>query len=146
MASRADIIKEIQVVMPLTKRLIHTRMQESLKEHGLTHGELEFLFALREPASNTAAHIAKKLHMTAGAVSQLVDSQVRLGFVTRRLDPNDRWVCNLALSPAGRTVVESMIASRQAMMAAAMDDLTTQELELLLSVQQKLVNALQKGK
>lgn len=49
--------------------------------------------------------LAKELELTVSTLTQTTTSLVRLGYITRNADPNDRRVTRIALTPRGRSEV-----------------------------------------
>ena len=56
----------------------------------------------------TIKEIAEKLHITSGAVSQIVDKVVHEGLVERIADANDRRSVKVTLSVQGRALHERL--------------------------------------
>ena len=92
-------------------------------EHGLEGWEFDVLSALRragEPYQLSPGQLVQQTLVTSGTMTNRVDRLTLRGLVQRSPDPSDRRGVIVALTPAGRTVVD-----------AAMADLLHRERDLL---------------
>jgi DNA-binding MarR family transcriptional regulator len=97
-------------------------------EHDLEGWEFDVLSALRragEPYQLSPGSLVQQTLVTSGTMTNRVDRLERRGLVRRSPDPSDRRGVIVALTPAGRTVVD-----------AAMADLLQRERELLAELPQ----------
>lgn len=145
MHSREEIIKELQTVMPLTKRLLFTRTHAMLQEYNLSGSEFELFATLqhcdRAPSSK---ELGKHLHLSPGAVSQLVDSLSQLGYVEQVTDEHDRRIQRLQLTTRGKKISAVIHQNKHVLIRGVLEQLTTEELSQLLKIQQKIAGILQK--
>ena len=98
----------------------------AIEDHDLTVSQMRALFVLSfadEPQAG--GRIAERLGISAAAASRALDGLVGQGLV-ERCDPGaDRRVRPLAISAAGREVVEELVALKRGQLerfAAALDD------------------------
>jgi DNA-binding MarR family transcriptional regulator len=109
------------------------------KEFGLTPGEFEVLAALRragEPFERAPSELATVTMVTTGAMTKRVDSLEQSGFITRRPSASDRRSRVVALTQAGRDVIDRAFAEHVRTERRMLDDLTSNQvgkLEELLS-------------
>jgi len=97
-------------------------------EHQLEGWEFDVLSALRragEPYQLSPVALVQQTLVTSGTMTNRVDRLERRGLVRRSPDPSDRRGVIVALTPAGRTVVD-----------AAMADLLQRERDLLAELPQ----------
>jgi len=97
-------------------------------EHHLEGWEFDVLSALRragEPYQLSPGALVQQTLVTSGTMTNRVDRLERRGLVRRSPDPSDRRGVIVALTPAGRTVVD-----------AAMADLLHRERDLLAELPQ----------
>jgi len=97
-------------------------------EHQLEGWEFDVLSALRragEPYQLSPGALVQQTLVTSGTMTNRVDRLERRGLVRRSPDPSDRRGVIVALTPAGRTVVD-----------AAMADLLHRERDLLAELPQ----------
>ncbi len=140
--NREDIITQLFEAMNNTKRSMHSRMHTFANGLPISRTQIELLFTLKHLESTTSAKLAKHMHLTPGAISQLVESLVQLKLVTRTNDPSDRRTQFLSISEDGLVQMHEIEKSRHELLKHVMASLTTEELQLLLHVQQKMVEEL----
>jgi DNA-binding MarR family transcriptional regulator len=73
---------------------------------GLGRTEAAALGHLFHGGPQTPTHLAGRLQLTGGTVTGLAERMVTAGYVTRTRFPEDRRKVLLALTPAGRTLIE----------------------------------------
>ena len=91
--------------------------------HGLGEGDFDVLATLRRqgaPYSLTPGELGERTMVTSGAVSKRVDRLEARGLVRRRPSPSDGRSRTVALTPAGRRLID-----------AAMEDHVANEARLL---------------
>ena len=85
--------------------------------HDLATGEFDVLAALRregEPFVLTPSALARSLMLSPAGMTNRVDRLVARGLVDRRADPDDRRSLLVALTPAGREVVDAAVTDHVA--------------------------------
>lgn len=91
------------------RRQYNEGMQQQLENYGLSLLEAEILFALCTNAQcDTVTRLCADLGKTKGVVSQACDRLCREGFLSSRVDKNDRRVIHFKITPAVRSVVNSV--------------------------------------
>lgn len=148
MTTRNELIREIQAIMPTIKRLMHTRTHELLRQYGISYAQFELVFTLQrceESVAPSAKEIAEQLSLTAGAVSQLVDSLVELQLIERQADSQDRRITRIVLSEQGKTIAKQIHENKHLLMRDVMESLSEAELVTMLKVQRKMAERLQEN-
>lgn len=84
-----------------------------VRETGLSTTQLNTLMRLYYGGSCGVSHIGDHLGITNAATSQLVQRLVEQGLLERTEDPDDRRFKQLALTPAGRALIEQAIEARR---------------------------------
>lgn len=109
---RPDLDVGPQGVIGRVHRLA-SRLTEELvavyAEHGLGEGEFDVLATLRrsgEPYQLTPGELAEQTMVTSGAVSKRVDRCAERGWVTRTVSEHDGRGRVVALTRAGRTLID----------------------------------------
>ena len=82
--------------------------------------------------------IAKYLHISFPAASGLVDRLVSLGFVQRTYDKNDRRVILIKLTPKGKKIAETTMATRREIIEEIFGCLSDTEKETYLRIIRKI--------
>lgn len=116
-----------------------------MRNSGLSMPQVSALYRLYYQGPCGVTDIADHLAVTTPAASQMIERLVQQGLLERNEDPNDRRAKQIALSPAGRALMERSIEARvrwmaelttvlspaeQATIAAALDALTSAATEL----------------
>src|SRR4051812_50031598 len=57
---------------------------------GITANELQCLYVLEHLGPSTAGELARRVNLTSGSASRMIDRLVARGYATRRPDPADR--------------------------------------------------------
>lgn len=103
----------------------------------LTRTQLEILFMLVENPQTTR-DLARRLFLTQSAVTQTIDTLVRRNLIERHHDEQDRRIVRLHLSPSGRGLTERLGSMRRQHIEALLAKLTEGEVEVLISITEKL--------
>jgi DNA-binding MarR family transcriptional regulator len=102
-------------------RLVIARLARAIRQQataGLTPSQLSALAALEERGAVRMSELAAAESVAASVATRVVDSLVKLGYVTRSADERDGRACLIELSPAGRRVLQEIWHAR----AAALTD------------------------
>lgn len=95
-------------------RIAERELKELFGEFGLERGEFDVLATLRRAGSSggmTAGTLARSSMVTSGAVTNRLDRLVAKGYVTRELDPANRRTVIVALTPAGRDLIDRAVVA-----------------------------------
>lgn len=114
-----------------------------LREEGLSMPQVSALFRLYYRGPAAVSDISAHLGVTNAAASQMVDRLVQQGYVERWELPEDRRVKQIALTPAGRTLIERAIEARRGWLSHVPQRLTSDEQQLLLQALPRLIEAVQ---
>jgi DNA-binding MarR family transcriptional regulator len=110
--------------------------QAAAARHGLGITDMKALGALLQEGPMTAGQLARRLSLTTGAVTSVIDRLARRELVTRQPDARDRRkvivVANQTRVAAGENVYQSIGAA----FSRLHDTLTTEQLEFLVRYHQ----------
>ena len=119
----AELIETIGVL----RRHLRRRTQRPWSEGAVSSAQAELIRLVRRQPGISVAAAATELGVAANTVSTLVRSLVSSGLLVRTADPDDRRVARLDLTPATRRQVERWRDERAAVLAAAVENLSTDE-------------------
>jgi DNA-binding MarR family transcriptional regulator len=91
---------------------LHAELRPVFAAAGLTDGEFDVLAALRrsgEPFALTPGQLAETTMITSGTVTKRVDRLAASGLVTRERVEHDGRVRRIALTRAGRALVDEVV-------------------------------------
>jgi DNA-binding MarR family transcriptional regulator len=111
---------------------LQTAVSGELREIGLSVPQCDVLTTLTEAEGVSQQDLAKRLYVTKGNISGLLDRLEDAGLVERRSTAVDRRQYEIYLTPAGRDAAERAIAIQHALIRATLgrlpsDDLSTFE-------------------
>lgn len=117
-------------------------IEQVFEDHGLNVGEFDVLAALRrqgEPFELTPSALARTLMLSPAGMTNRVDRLVDRRLVERRADPDDRRSLFVALTRAGREVVEAAVTEHVANEERLLSVLSPNERSTLDRIVRKLV-------
>lgn len=94
-------------------RHLEQQRKEQLARFGSDRGTVDVLAMLRRsgpPFRRSAGDLTRHSLITSGGVSQRLDKLERAGLITRHIDTDDRRRIDVQLTPAGISLVDSMLA------------------------------------
>ena len=106
---------------------------------GYSRTQLDIMTLIDEQADRTVKELADMLAMTSGAITQTVETLIRRGLIRKRRDSQDRRYTRLSLTNTGQDAVSQYYAKRSRMLQAITDELSEQELRVMLRVANKLL-------
>ncbi|MGH7239389.1 MAG: MarR family winged helix-turn-helix transcriptional regulator, partial [Candidatus Saccharimonadales bacterium] len=133
-----ELINHLYQNMEATKRVMHGRMHVFAGECPISLSQMELLFTLKHMQPTSPKQLGNEMKLTPGAISQLLEGLVERGLVERRHDPTDRRAQTISLSSSGKTQLSDIEKRRGKILQSVLQELTTEELEVLLRVQEKL--------
>lgn len=110
--------------------LIERSVRQGLREEfGITLPKFDLLSQLDRAAEGlTMGELSRRLMVTNGNVTGLIDRLVTEGLVARQPAPHDRRAQLVRLTPAGKQAFDAMIPKHQAFIAERFDGLSRAEL------------------
>lgn len=140
---RSELIAALFDTMDVAKRSMHGHMQTLVAGHNISRPQLELLFTIHHTQPTTAKDLALKLHITPGAISQLVEELTDQELIRRETDSTDRRRQVLSISAAGDDVIKAFDKRRRDIMSRVIKDLSDEELLTWLKIHQKMINEFQ---
>ena len=104
---------------------------ERLREIGISIPQCDVLTTLTEQEGVSQQELAKRLYVTKGNISGLIDRLAEAGLVERRSTANDRRQHAIYLSEAGRRMAENAIAVQRRWIASTLGRMADADLEAL---------------
>lgn len=93
------------------------------REYGLTEGEFDVLATLRRSGELNPGELAQHTMVTTGAISKRVDRLESAGLVQRRVSQADGRARVVALTPAGRGLIDEAFGAHLRNERRLLDDL-----------------------
>ncbi|RXZ76690.1 MarR family transcriptional regulator [Paenibacillaceae bacterium] len=92
------------------------------------------LYIIHSQGRQRVAELAEKLSVTPGAITGMSDKLITLGLVDRLRDETDRRVVFLSLTEQGKTLIDSMFASRLEIYSVIVKQLPEEDIEHLTRI------------
>lgn len=112
-----------------------------MRNSGLSMPQVSLLSRLHYQGQCGVTDIADHLAVTSPAASQLVDRLVQQGLLERNEDPNDRRAKQIALSPAGRQLIQDGIEARVRWTAELTTVLSPEDQAVIVTALEALTSA-----
>lgn len=127
------------------RRLMATHMRRA-KKPLLPQSQIELLFTSFHNPEASLKEVAAIMHLTPGAVTQLVETLERQKYLQRKASSTDRRSFQLALTPKGHKVITNIKTYYREIFQEMTSALTAEELRELTTIQTKMIAALKEIK
>lgn len=124
---QTDRALKLWVVLSRAHAAVAAHSQADIARHGLTPMEFGILEALHHKGPMLLGEVQKKILVTSGGVTYLVDRLAAKGLVERRRCEHDRRAYYAALTPAGEELIREIFPAHADAIRRAMAGLTEQE-------------------
>lgn len=118
---------KLWVVLTRAFLAVSARVDAHVAENGLTTTEFAILEVLLHKGPLLLGDIQRKILVTSGGITYLVDRLAEKGLVKREDCPSDRRARYAVLTPAGDALIRGMFPSHADMIAQAMAGLAADE-------------------
>ena len=115
------------VVLARAQRAISERVEASLVSHDLTHTEFAILEALYHKGPLLLGEVQRKILVSSGGITFLVDKLATRGLVERQLCPSDRRARYAALTRKGEALMAQIFPVHAQVIREAMAGLSRAE-------------------
>jgi MarR family 2-MHQ and catechol resistance regulon transcriptional repressor len=115
------------VVLSRAATAVARHSEADIARHGLSAGEFGILEALYHRGPLLLGEVQRKILVSSGGVTYLVDRLEKQGLVERQACPGDRRARYAALTAKGRRLIESIFPEHADALQAALGGLTLEE-------------------
>jgi DNA-binding MarR family transcriptional regulator len=132
-------------LLEAAERVTRDHFNPLFAKTGLQSGEFDVLATLRrsgDPYMLSPTSLYEAMMISSGGMTNRLDRLERAGLIERRPDPNDRRGKLIALTAAGRRVIDETLTRHVANEERLMSVLTTAEQEKLNALLKKLITGL----
>lgn len=119
------------------------KVQSSANMLGLTATQLFVMRYLSLTSEAKSSDIARTAGLSPGAITQVCDELVRLGFVERVRSNEDRRVVYVCLTESGQAELQKFLAQRTMRLKELMDKLGESDARELMRLLDRLVEVLE---
>jgi MarR family 2-MHQ and catechol resistance regulon transcriptional repressor len=132
---------KLWVVLARAQAAIESRLQASLARHELTLTEFGILEVLFHRGPLLLGEVQRRILVSSGGVTYLVDRLERKGLVERRECPEDRRARYAALTPAGEALIGGLFPEHARCVERLTGGLDAEEQEVATGLLRKLGHA-----
>ena len=118
---------KLWVVLARAHMALENHVAADIARHDLTTMEFGILEVLHHKGPLLLGEIQRKILVTSGGITYLVDRLVEKGLLKREECPNDRRARYAVLTPAGDALIRRVFPEHARRIARALSGLTTQE-------------------
>ncbi len=140
-----DTALDLWVKLARAFAAVSSRSQADIARHGLTPGEFAILEALYHKGPLLHGELQKKVLVTSGGITFLVDKLIDRGLVARRDCPTDRRARYAELTPKGKKFIGEIFPMHAEAMASAVSGLSAAEQKACAALLKKLGMAAAEG-
>jgi MarR family 2-MHQ and catechol resistance regulon transcriptional repressor len=137
MSADSDALR-LYVVLSRASEALHAHTKADIESHGLTQTEFAILEALYHKGPMLLGEVQKKILVSSGGITFLIDKLVARGLVQRRLCESDRRARYAALTPEGEALIASIFPGHAEVIRRACAGLTDAEQRTLIDLLKKL--------
>lgn len=145
MPERNQTLQDIFEAMAAMKRSLHGYYQRAYEQLGLFPSQSQLLLMLDQQAPLTHKELAHRMHLTPGAITQLLEALESAGLVKRQPDDQDRRIAYVSLSRAGQRKIAAIKQVHAKLLKGALSGLDDAELEFYRAIQRKILASLEKS-
>jgi MarR family transcriptional regulator, 2-MHQ and catechol-resistance regulon repressor len=142
---RARALK-LWVVLARAYAAVAREVDADIGRHGLTTTEFGILEALHHKGPLLLGEIQRKVLVTSGGITYLVDRLVAKGLVRREPSPHDRRARYAVLTAEGETLIRGIFPSHAAYVTRLMNGLSGEEQTQATALLRKLGLATTEGR
>jgi MarR family 2-MHQ and catechol resistance regulon transcriptional repressor len=118
---------KLWVVLSRSCEAVRRRLEDSLRGSGLSEGEFGVLEALLHKGPLLLGEIQRKILVSSGGVTYLVDRLVQRGLVRREPCPTDRRAMYAVLTPKGDALIRQIFPVHAAVIEEAVSGLNLEQ-------------------
>lgn len=133
-----ELALKLYVVLSRARTAVGRRADADITRHGLSTGEFAILEALYHKGPLLLGELQRKILVSSGGVTYLVDRLEAAGLVERRECPNDRRSRYGALTARGTALMRKIFPLHAETIASATAGLTDEEKEQAIRLLKKL--------
>jgi MarR family transcriptional regulator, 2-MHQ and catechol-resistance regulon repressor len=133
-----ELALRLWVVLSRSYHAVSRHSEADIARHGLSTGEFAILEALYHKGPLLLGEVQRKILVSSGGVTYLVDRLEAAGLVERRDSPDDRRARFAALTAEGQELMEGIFPDHAAAVERAVAGLTAAEQRTAIELLRKL--------
>jgi MarR family transcriptional regulator, 2-MHQ and catechol-resistance regulon repressor len=133
-----ELALKLYIVLARARNAVGRRADADIARHGLSTGEFAILEALHHKGPLLLGELQRKILVSSGGVTYLVDRLEAAGLVERRECENDRRARYGALTEKGEALMREIFPAHAETIAVAVAGLTSEEKRQAIALLKKL--------
>lgn len=133
-----ELALKLWVVLSRAYNAVEAQAHADVARHGLTVAEFGILETLHHKGPMLLGEVQRKILVSSGGISYLVDRLERKGLVERRQCPEDRRARYAALTPEGEALIRRIFPEHARMIDHALSGLNGEEKQEAIRLLRKL--------
>jgi MarR family 2-MHQ and catechol resistance regulon transcriptional repressor len=133
-----DLALKLFVVLSRAHTAVQRHSEANIDRHALTHGEFAIMEALYHKGELQLGEVQRKILLSSGGVTYLVDRLEADGLVERRECETDRRARYAALTRKGQQLMKRIFPDHAAAIERGVEGLTKSEKEQAIGLLRKL--------
>jgi len=132
----------------LVRQFMHSfsrRVSGVLVRRKITMPQYMAMIALNDLGESTMGKLSKRLHVTMGASTNLVDKLIQVGYVSRERSTTDRRVVNVRLERKGRSAIKEIEEAAVGLLSESIAGLTAEKRKVLAESLREMAQASLEG-
>lgn len=126
------------LILMQTSKSIHECIKDSITNYSLSMTEFSVLEALYHNDMQTIHEIGKRILITSGSMTYVIDKLVEKGYAKRIACPNDRRAIHIGLTDKGNKLLEEIMPKYQQRVNTFFEELNSDELDDLINLLEKV--------
>ncbi|WP_210468175.1 MarR family winged helix-turn-helix transcriptional regulator [Sporosarcina sp. 6E9] len=123
----SEELKAVTVILR-TSQAIQEVIRKDVAKYGLNPTEFSVLELLYHKGDQPTQMIGKKVLLTSGSITYVVDKLVNKNYVIRKACPKDRRVTHAGLTESGKELMDEIFPKHKIIMEEVFDQLEADEL------------------
>ncbi|MBU8769829.1 MarR family winged helix-turn-helix transcriptional regulator [Cytobacillus oceanisediminis] len=126
------------LILMQASKSIHECIKDSITNYSLSMTEFSVLEALYHNDMQTIHEIGKRILITSGSMTYVIDKLVEKGYAKRIACPNDRRAIHIGLTDKGNKLLEEIMPKHQQRVNTFFEELNSDELDDLINLLEKV--------
>lgn len=137
-SNETNISLKLFIILSRAYRSVNEKVEEDIKGYGLNLTEFAVLELLYHKGDQPIQHIGKKVLLSSGSITYVVDKLEKKKLIVRKPCPKDRRVTWASITEEGTTFMNEIFPKHQKAIEGILAGLNIQEQEAVAEMLKKL--------
>lgn len=133
-----DLNLKSVIAISRAAQMLHRQAAKNFKVGGVTMSQFSVLETLYHKGGLRICEIIEKTLSTSGNMTVVIDNLVKLGYIEKCIDAQDRRAMKIHITEAGKAIVEMVFPDHVLSLKEIFDPLSVEEKNQLLALLKKL--------